>query len=386
VKSPNEISLSAEQVALFRMERHHLLRRASRNLAEICGDVCGIQAQVMSAAEMALWARARELSRPEVHRALWEEKTLVKTSVMRGTLHLLAASDFPVYIRALRSSRLRAMRRVMAKYGDVTPELGDRVTQAAVDALQDGPLTRAELAERVLSQGIASGKNKKWFAEGWWSVVRQAMVEGWVCYGPPRGADATLIRVDQWLPAVRWPSESEAQQTLLRRYLSAYGPARIQDFSYWAGMPAAEARPIWEAVLPELSAVRSNSTRLYCLRKDVSKILSVKKNTPVVRLLPNFECFLLGHVEKDHLVSPRDYARVFRKAGWISPVVLKDGRVAAIWSLARRKQQASIRVESLVPLGRTVREEIKREAERLSLFMNVPLQLQLLRESSRRTG
>jgi Winged helix DNA-binding domain len=46
----------------------------------------------------------KDLDRKAVQRALWEERTLVKTWAMRGTLHLLPASDLSLWHAALSTS------------------------------------------------------------------------------------------------------------------------------------------------------------------------------------------------------------------------------------------------------------------------------------------
>src|SRR5205809_2529375 len=155
------------QVAAFRLRRHHLAGKNQAGLADVTRDVCGVQAQVMSAAEIALWTRNHALAAAAIQSALWKDRTLVKTSCMRGTLHLLAAADFPIYITALRSSRTRQALRVMARSG-VTQREASEVTGAVVEALRAGPMTRRELTERVLSLGLAGKKAKRWFEQSWW--------------------------------------------------------------------------------------------------------------------------------------------------------------------------------------------------------------------------
>ncbi|MFQ5708743.1 MAG: DNA glycosylase AlkZ-like family protein, partial [bacterium] len=93
--------LTQTQVAAFRLARHHFVDGNQADLTTVSQDVCGVQAQVMSAAQMALWARLHDLTRAELHSALWESRVLVKTCCMRGTLHLLSVTDFPIYISAL---------------------------------------------------------------------------------------------------------------------------------------------------------------------------------------------------------------------------------------------------------------------------------------------
>ena len=207
-------------------------------------NVCGIQSQVMAAAQMAFWARMHGLTRADIRSALWKSRTLVKTSCMRQTLHLLPAADFSIYINALRRSRVEALRRIMSKFG-ITQKEFDGMNEAVMEALGAGPMTQGELADQIASK---VGKNVRTWMEHVWSVFRPAIVEGLICYGPDRGQEVTFVRVDQWLPRQREVSAQEAQQVLLRRYLSAYGPATLQDFSRWTGIPMKEARAVGESL------------------------------------------------------------------------------------------------------------------------------------------
>ena len=143
----------------------------------------------MGPARIGLWARKHGLTRPEIDSALWESHSLVKTSLMRGTLHLVTTGDFPVYITALKSSRLRQMSQIMTRYG-VRPEDSNAVTQAVVQALAAGPMTRRELTETTVFETLGD-KARAWFEQAWWGVVRQAVVEGLACYGPTRGQEVT---------------------------------------------------------------------------------------------------------------------------------------------------------------------------------------------------
>lgn len=96
--------LTWPQVHAFRVERHHLARRApKKELAKVAGDIGGAQAQVMSAAEMQVAVRVA-CSVGDVRTALWTDKTLVKTWLMRGTLHLIPAEDLPLYSAAMRTT------------------------------------------------------------------------------------------------------------------------------------------------------------------------------------------------------------------------------------------------------------------------------------------
>lgn len=363
------------RISAFRLKRHHFMDERFADLSTVSRDVCGIQAQVMAAAEMALWARVQNLTRAEIHSALWKSRTLVKTSGMRGTLHLLSASDFPVYIGALRRMRVREMLRIMARYG-VTEKEAYGVMGAAVEALAGGPMRRRELSTRVLSLGIVSEKARPWFEQAAWGVVRQAIVEGLVCYGPPRGQEVTFVRVDQWLPEQREVPELAAQQLLLRRYLAAYGPAVPQDFRKWTGFSMPEVSAIWESLEAELAEVRAEGRKGFILSKDYATLADSHLPGPVLRLLPGFDPYMLGHANKDGLVAANHYKRVYHQVWWISPVVLLDGRVIATWSYDRQPRRVVLRIAPFKNLSKNIRAGIEEAAASLGAFLETPWEIE----------
>ena len=74
----------------WRLRRHHLHEPApAAAMLEVAAAICGLHAQLMSSAELTLWARVAGLEPDAVQRALWNDRSLVKTWAMRGTLHLL---------------------------------------------------------------------------------------------------------------------------------------------------------------------------------------------------------------------------------------------------------------------------------------------------------
>ena len=115
-------SITWAQVAALRMRRQHLLEPAPHaRLVDVVRDHVGIQAQVMSSAELSLRARVAGVRRPDVGAALWDERTLVKTWAMRGTLHLVAATELPELVRGL-GTRLNWLTAVWLRYFKVTRE------------------------------------------------------------------------------------------------------------------------------------------------------------------------------------------------------------------------------------------------------------------------
>src|SRR5579884_2294460 len=103
------------------MQRHHLDHRApAGSMLAVARRICGLHAQVMSSAQLSLWARVEDLDRCWLQRALWQDRTLVKTWAMRGTLHLLPADEFPLWQAALSTSPRYLRPAAWEKYFGIT--------------------------------------------------------------------------------------------------------------------------------------------------------------------------------------------------------------------------------------------------------------------------
>lgn len=356
-----------EAIAHFRLRRHHLQDDVPADQVTICRDTCGVQAQVMSAAYLQLWTRNHAITRAQIETALWKNRTLVKTSLMRQTLHLIPADEFPLYIAALRSSRVAAALRVMARCG-IDREEGEALTPLIMEALASGPLARGRIAAAVRPR---VSKRVRFWMEKSWSHVRVPVAQGLVCHGAGESNEVSFIRVDQWLPKLKLEtiSVTEAQRALFRKYLAAYGPATLTDFSHWSGISMQELKPQLHSLIgPGVVEVPVGQKSCFLLREDVAVLEENHGGEACIRLLPNFDSYLLAHREKDHLLSLKHYKRVYRNQGWISPVVLIDGAITGVWSYMLQNRELLVRVEPFSTLSKTARTGLEREAESLALF------------------
>jgi hypothetical protein len=146
---PPAARLRWDQVMAWRAARHHLVERVpAKATLEVAGRIAGLHAQVLSSAELTLAARVEDLEPDAVQRALWEERSLVKTWAMRGTLHLLPSAEFPLWQAARSTTRLWETGAWQRGFGVTLGELG-RLNDAVAQALDGQLLTREELADRV---------------------------------------------------------------------------------------------------------------------------------------------------------------------------------------------------------------------------------------------
>ncbi|HYR80939.1 MAG TPA: winged helix DNA-binding domain-containing protein [Thermoplasmata archaeon] len=371
-------SFSDAQVSSFRLHRHHLDLRAPRGrLAGVVGDVCGVQAQVSAMARIALWARLRDLTVDDVEQALLRKRTIVKTWSMRGALHLLPSNELLLYLRGLMPTRLPREQRWIQGAGLKEEE----TTAMIIEALKEGPVTRAQLVS-LLAKELGT-KTKDWFDGGWgretlgsntsWQLVRPAVMRGLVCFGPSHGQEITFTRVDEWLrEPLSMPSEEKAEDALVRRHLHAFGPADAKDLWSWSGVYVRRIRVILDRLRDELVEVDMGRRRGFLLRKDLPDLEKASSEPGIVRLLPSFDPFLLGHRDRDYLVDRAHYKQVYKDQGWLAPIVLVDGRVAGTWSYRRHPRKLAVEVTMFATFKKETRAKAKEEAYDLARFLGAP--------------
>jgi hypothetical protein len=272
--------------------------------------MAGAQAQLLSAAQISLWSRVRDLQIADVEAAL-NQRLLVKAACMRRTLFLGPAELLAIFVRG---SACRAEKAIRWTRGKGVP---DRVVDAAIDAVLgalDRPRTRPEIAEHV-SRALGV-QMLAIHGEGWGSrskvaavpvgeitspvvdLLHLAAARGVVCSGPNRGTDPTFVRADAWLPQWQDMPREQAEADLLRLYLRAFGPATAADFALWTGMTLTEAREVWTREQADLAPVSVEGWAAAVLREDRDELAQAAFDRPLIRLLPYFDSFLLGHKER----------------------------------------------------------------------------------------
>jgi len=361
-RAPVAADLTWAQVHQFRLARHHLLSPAPKNdLVRVIGDIGGVQAQVMSAAEMQAAVRVR-CKVEDVRTSLWNDKTIVKTWLMRATLHLVPAADLPIYTAAMGSYGIRNTN-AWLKWMQITePEL-TTIVDAIGEVLDGQALTREELIASV-----GKGRPERIqlaLKSGWGGLLKPVARRGLLCFGPSRGQNVTFVRPEQWLGTWREADPETALAELARRYLRAYGPATKNDFVRWWGQWPGVGNTAWAALAEELAPVSVEGQRMDILAADLDRLTSMKAE-PSVRLLPSFDPYLMGHAKRDHIVAVEHGSRVSRTAGWISAVVLSEGRVVATWTHEVKKGTLAMRVDPLRKLAPATLKEVRLQADALA--------------------
>jgi hypothetical protein len=381
VAEAGPLEIGWDEVRARRLDRSSLSpRRPSGELVEVAGAVCGVHAQVQASAELQLAARIDGLAQTDVRSALWERQALVKAWTVRGTLHLHPANELALWFAARRAV-LRSADKGLAAWRDPSgvlhPAIGaDEVeaVRAAVWEVLDGHcLLRDELAAEVVERVGSAARQR--LRSGF------AFFLGELCQGPPQGPRITLVRPDQWIDGWREVTdEDEALREVCRRFLRTYGPARPSDFCEWfssAAFKVADARRLFEGLAAELAEVSVEDRRSFVVAGDDSFDPLVGG----VRLLPEYDAYVMGFREREQLVpaAVRELVAQHGRGRYEGPAgvrfVLVDGIAAGLWERRRRGRRIELRVTLALRIGRQARTELELEADRIGRFLGLEPEL-----------
>ena len=339
------------------LARQLLLHRDERPALDAVEHLVGLQAQVPRDPYVALWSRLDGF-RPETLVALLLERRVVRTAVMRATIHLLSADD-ALRLRPLMQPVLDAE---LARHPEFAPllegvDLGPVLEHArAVFAEwpRTGPELRGALAERFPTLDAA--------AMAYACRCRLSLVQV-----PPRGlwgrsSQVTTTTAEAWLgrPVI---SQTSVDDVVLR-YLAAFGPATAADVTTWCRLTG--MRAVFDRLRPRLRTFRDESGRELFDLPDAPR---PDPDTPApTRYLPEYDNVLLSHADRSRLVSDRAREGGARVTTRVQGTVLHDGMLAAVWR-QEPGDPVTLVVTPAVRLSKRAASSIEAEGRRLARFL-----------------
>lgn len=311
--------MKVADVLRWRISRHLLGAERGRDVVQVARRVSGLHAQVASSAQAA--ATLRLATAPDLEKALYQDRSLVRTWAARGTLHLLPAADLPLWVAAM-STRSRETTGSWLKYNGVTADQMRDIIAAVPDVLGATPMTRDELADAIISD-TGHDDLREPLTQGFGAVLKPLAFRGLLCSGPPRGRKVTFVAPQKWLGPFPVPDTEEAIDALALAYLGAYGPADAAEFARWFDLRPALTKKSFARLGDRLRTVDGFGS--------VPADLPLEAGEDTVLLLPAFDPYVVGSTRQLDQVSTGPKSAVSRPQGWISPTLVVNGRIEGIW-------------------------------------------------------
>ncbi len=331
---------------------------------EVVHRLGAVQAQDYASGLWAVGLRLKEANRQSVEQAISDRK-IVRTWPMRGTLHFVTAVDIR-WLLALLTPPILARSARRHQQLELDEATFARAADLLMAALENGrSLTRRQMMTVLEAAGISTGGQRGYHIL-WW-----ASQTGLICFGPQQGKEETFVLLDEWLPPGKQLNRAESLTELARRYFTGHGPATVQDFGWWSGLPAADAHQGLELVRAELVSEQING-RTYWF----STTAMPETSTPTVHLLPPFDQYLLGYKERDAVLDPAQSARIVPGGnGVFKPILVVKGQVVGVWKRTIRKTKVTIELMPFTPLDPVQLEMANAAAERYGRFLDLPVEV-----------
>jgi winged helix DNA-binding protein len=336
--------LSARALNRALLARQLLLERSPLSIARAVDQVGGLQTQYAPSAYVALWSRLRGFRRGTLTRAL-EQRQVVQATLLRVTIHIVSAREFPLFSAGVRKSRQEWWLRIHRT--EIDGEGMEAVARRLRRHLASGPARATELAALLGADGFPP---TAWSGAGLWvDMVRVPPSGTW----ERRRADLYGLAEDWIGPSTA--TQAEGLEHLVRRYLGGFGPATPNDVAGWAGVPVTTIRPVVDR-LPLRRFRTDEGVELI----DLPRAPLPDPDTPVpVRFIPTWEAMLLVHARRTGVLPERYRDVVFNnKTPHSLSTFMVDGEVAGSWSYGNGR----IRLEPFEPLPRAVRRELEDES------------------------
>jgi winged helix DNA-binding protein len=340
------------------LARQLLLERGTEPAARTVERLVGMQAQVPTDPYVALWSRLQGFDPAELE-TLITDRDAVRGPLMRTTLHLTSARDF-LDLRPVMQPVLDRGFHTGSPFGRNLQGIDlEAVLAYGRELVEERPRTTAELGALLHERWPDRDTSSLSYAIRYLVPVVQV---------PPRGLWRTSSQ-PKWTTAEAWLdqplSANPSPETVVLRYLGAFGPATVMDIQAWSWLT--RLRPVVEALRPRLRTFRDESG------KELFDLPDAPRPDPEmpapVRFLPQFDNLLLSHADRSRVIR-EDFRRRLQGVVnlTISPVLV-DGFLAATWKLIRANGRTTLRVVPLDPLDKPQTATLESEAARLLAFV-----------------
>ena len=319
--------MNINELKMRRLTNHHLITPSDK--LTVVRDLCGVQAQFMSNAIHSLKIRCRDFDEAAVGEGL------VKNWTVRGTVHVFAQDDLPLFINCNggRSYRRNEWNEPsfwnQRKCWALTPERQSYLSDVILAALESQPRERDELKQICRDHGMTEAEEGSMF-DPWGGGIRELCERGFINYVVQEKKAFCLSPEFTPMP------EEQAELDLARRYFTAFGPATVHDAMYFFHATSKQVRA-WLEQLPVTTAECDGRT-YYCIESGRAYTGEI----PRVLFLAGFDQLMLGYEKKESLyLAPEHMRAIFNLAGIVMPAVMLDGNIVGRW----KKKGGSVTVE-----------------------------------------
>lgn len=356
---------SLRDIPLMRMRNQFLAGPQAESPTSVVQRLGAVQAQDYYGFLWAIGQRTVDPNKAAIDVAI-ATRQIVRSWPMRGTLHFVAGQDLRWMLRLLAPRILQQHAARIQRDLELDATSMAAARKVVVRELeQERVMTRPALYQAMEKAGIYAGGSRG-IHIFWWLAQ-----EGIICFGAHAGRQPTITLLDEWLPPARMLEGDEALAELALRYFTGHGPATVQDFTWWSGLVAGQARHALELVKSQLESFVVGD-RTYWLA-GFNEAPADRSGTRI-HLLPAYDEFTVGYADRSPIMTALGLD-VGRGRVIFHPVVTRNGQVIANWRRDDRKGEVELTIRRFAgapaPGGRALDAAVQRYSDFLGLAVKV---------------
>ena len=346
----------------LRMSNQRLGRLADTP-SNLVREMCALQGQDYSGVLWSIGMRSEGATDASVESA-FDDRRIVRTWAMRGTLHVVAAEDVR-WILALLSPKIVRSAASRHRQLELDEPTFTRSFNVMERSLRDGAaLTRDEMRTALEEEGISTAGQRLSH------ILQRAALEQFVCFGSRRGKQHTFVMLDEWIHRSTTHDRHDALRDLALRYFSTRGPANLQDFRWWSGLAARDARDAVEAATPELTCEIVDEDSYWMPKSPIDGA------GPSTHVLPMFDEYILAYKDRDAVIPKQRMQEITGLNGMFRWTIVRDGRIIGTWNRWLRKDAVAIEFDFFQPATEGTTDDVVEAARRYATFLGLSADLE----------
>jgi hypothetical protein len=326
--------------------------------ADLVGWMGAMQAQDYNMVKWAIGLRLPGSGLEKIEETI-ERGEIIRTHLLRPTWHFVAADDLRWLIE-LTAPQLKSASRSRHKELGLNGKVVSKSNKILREALEGGQhLTRKELNPLLEAAGFRNENNL--FAH----LLFLAELDGLICSGPSKANQHTYALLEERIPAETKINREAALEKLARTYFSSHGPATLEDFIWWSGLPVKDARNTLEMIRNDFIS-EEVGPQTYWFSEN-SSFFKNEKDT--VQLLPAFDEFIISYKNRGASIAATEQRKAISNNGIFRPVIVVNGEVAGIWKRTAKPTKVVIETTFFKKPTKKIRKQTEEAAKQFALFL-----------------
>jgi hypothetical protein len=353
--------VNTQSILNLRLANQHMAGTIFTSPKDLVAWMGAMQAQDFAMSKWAVGVRLPNFTDKSIDAAM-DRGDILRTHVLRPTWHLVAAGDVR-WIIQLTAPHIQKI--VKGRHADLelTKAVLSKSRKVLERTLRDGNFsTREELIVEFNKTGIATDNNRASH------LFTSAELEGLICSGPTKRGKQTFGLLDERIPQTRPLSRDEALRSLARRYFSSHGPAALEDFDWWSGLSASDAKRALDMVKPDLSSATVDSKIYWFARTNV-------KPKDSAYLLPAYDEFIISYKDRTATITSENHKRAVSSNGIFHPTVVVNGKTIGIWKRTIMEDKVIVEIDHFAKLNPALQRLIEAAAVRYGEFLEKKVEL-----------